>query len=156
MEKQQKRYGEWIYFVIIAVYFMVICCTVPVVYGINDDTTMRDIAAGAITGTPDGHLIFVKYALGKILSIIYLVLPGVDWYALVWLGLIVFCFILIVFRMHSLCMRKGVNPFLEILGYLIFFFVGIFETFCGISVYYGGSCDSRYCDICLLHDRADR
>ena len=98
MEKQQKRYAGWICFTIMAIYFAIIFCSGPVVYGINDDTTMRDIAAGAITGTPDGHLIFVKYALGKLLSIIYSVLPGMDWYALIWLGLIIFCYILIIYR----------------------------------------------------------
>ena len=121
MEKQQKRYAEWICFMVMALYIAIVCCTVPVVYGINDDTTMRDIAAGAVTGTPDGHLIFVKYALGKILSLIYLAIPGADWYALLWLGLILFCFILIIFRMHSLCVRRGESSFVEILGYLILF-----------------------------------
>ena len=121
MEKQQKRYAGWICFTIMAIYFAIIFCSVPVVYGINDDTTMRDIAAGAITGTPDGHLIFVKYALGKLLSIIYSVLPGMDWYALIWLGLIIFCYILIIYRIHSMCIRKNVNPYLETLGYLLLF-----------------------------------
>ena len=121
MEKQQKRYAGWICFTIMAIYFAIIFCSVPVVYGINDDTTMRDIAAGAITGTPDGHLIFVKYALGKLLSIIYSVLPWMDWYALIWLGLIIFCYILIIYRIHSMCIRKNVNPYLETLGYLLLF-----------------------------------
>ena len=121
MEKQQKRYAGWICFTIMAIYFAIIFCSVPIVYGINDDTTMRDIAAGAITGTPDGHLIFVKYALGKLLSIIYSVLPGMDWYALIWLGLIIVCYILIIYRMHSMCIRKNVSPYLETLGYLFLF-----------------------------------
>ena len=50
------------------------------IYAIADDIIMRDIASGAFSGTPDGHLIFVQYAIGFLLSRMYLWLPSVDWY----------------------------------------------------------------------------
>ena len=37
--------------------------TTGFVYAIADDVIMRDIASGAFTGTPDGHLIFMQYGL---------------------------------------------------------------------------------------------
>lgn len=58
------------------------------IYAIADDIIMRDIASGAFTGTPDGHLIFVQYALGFLLSRMYLWLPSVDWYGFFMTGVI--------------------------------------------------------------------
>ena len=49
-------------------------------YTIADDIIMRDIASGAFTGKPDGHLIFVQYALGFCISRLYLLSGSVDWY----------------------------------------------------------------------------
>ena len=52
------------------------------VYAIADDVIMRDIASGAFTGTPDGHLFFVQYALGRTISSLYggrcILQPGSD------------------------------------------------------------------------------
>ena len=58
------------------------------IYAIADDIIMRDIASGAFTGTPDGHLIFMQYVLGFLLSRMYLLLPSVDWYGFFMAGVI--------------------------------------------------------------------
>lgn len=50
------------------------------IYAIADDVIMRDIASGAFSGTPDGHLIFVRYVLGFLLSRLYLFNGNIDWY----------------------------------------------------------------------------
>ncbi len=55
-------------------------------YDIADDIIMRDIASGAFTGTPDGHLIFVRYVLGFLISRLYLLNRSVDWYGFVIAG----------------------------------------------------------------------
>ena len=49
-------------------------------YAIADDVIMRDIASGAFTGTPDGHLIFIRYVLGFCISRLYMLNRTVDWY----------------------------------------------------------------------------
>lgn len=49
-------------------------------YTIADDIIMRDIASGAFTGKPDGHLIFIRYAMGFCISRLYLLNGSVDWY----------------------------------------------------------------------------
>ena len=54
--------------------------TTGFVYAIADDVIMRDIASGAFTGTPDGHLIFIQYGLGFLISRFYLLNGQVDWY----------------------------------------------------------------------------
>lgn len=50
------------------------------IYAIADDVIMRDIASGAFSGKPDGHLIFVRYVLGFLLSRLYLLNGNIDWY----------------------------------------------------------------------------
>ena len=60
--------------------------TLGFTYAIADDIIMRDIASGAFTGTPDGHLIFVRYALGFLISRLFLLNRSVDWYGFVIVG----------------------------------------------------------------------
>ncbi len=55
-------------------------------YAIADDVIMRDIASGAFTGTPDGHLIFIQYVLGFAVSRLYLLNRSVDWYGFILAG----------------------------------------------------------------------
>ena len=56
------------------------------IYAIADDVIMRDIASGAFTGTPDGHLIFIRYVLGFCISRLYMLNRTVDWYGFFMVG----------------------------------------------------------------------
>ena len=58
-------------FLITAVYFLAVWKWIGFSYAINDDINMRDIASGAYTGTPDGHLIFMLYPMGFVLKSLY-------------------------------------------------------------------------------------
>lgn len=71
------------------------------IYAIADDVIMRDIASGAFTGTPDGHLVFIKYALGALLSGFYRLIPTVDWYGFFLVGVIFFGLFLVLYRGFS-------------------------------------------------------
>lgn len=55
-------------------------------YVIGDDILMRDIASGAFTGTPNGHLIFIQYVLGFLISRLYMLNRSVDWYGFLLVG----------------------------------------------------------------------
>lgn len=48
----------------------------------KDDGMMRSIANGNYTGTPDGHLIFIKYIIGWGISQLYLLNSAYNWYGL--------------------------------------------------------------------------
>lgn len=75
------------------------------VYAIADDVIMRDIASGAFTGTPDGHLIFMQYALGWCISRLYLVNPSVDWYGFFMAGVLFLGLSAVLYR--GLAARKS-------------------------------------------------
>ena len=68
-------------FGMMGLYFLFLHSRFSFIYDINDDVAMRNVAAGVITGTPDAHLIHVKYVLGLVISGLYAVLPGLDWYS---------------------------------------------------------------------------
>ena len=69
------------------------------IYAIADDIIMRDIASGAFSGKPDGHLIFVKFVLGWLISGCYLLAPRVDWYG--------FCMTGTMFLGMAACLYRG-------------------------------------------------
>lgn len=115
---QKKRVVSFgIFFLFLAVVFLVI----PVTYAINDDTAMRDIASGAMSGTPDYHLVFVKAALGLALQGLYTYLPGIDWYGCLWMGLILFSSALVLWKLLSFCEQKRKNIAVATALFLMFF-----------------------------------
>ncbi len=79
--------------------------TTGFIYAIADDVIMRDIASGAFTGTPDGHLIFVRYVLGFLLSRLYLVNDAIDWYGFFMAGCLLLALAVILYR--GLAMKRG-------------------------------------------------
>lgn len=94
-----------------------------IVYSINDDLAMLDIAAGTFSGRPDGHLIFIKYPLGFIISLLFLVNRHVDWYGLTLLGYLLLCLALIVFRVldSAVTTRQKIGGLLAVgAGFLLF------------------------------------
>ncbi len=85
-------------FVITGIYFIFIYQKIPFIYDINDDVAMRNVAAGVITGAPDAHLLHVKYCLGLVIAGLYCIAPGLDWYGLIMIGIILFAFSMILYR----------------------------------------------------------
>lgn len=76
------------------------------VYAIGDDVIMRDIVSGAFTGRPDGHLIFIKYALGYVLSRLYLLNNQADWYGFFMAGTLFLALAAVLYR--GLSEKKGI------------------------------------------------
>lgn len=80
-------------------------------YYINDDVTMRNIASGAYSGTPDGHVIYIKYVLGWILSSLYKIAQNIDWYGL------------LMFTTHFVCLAAVLGRMLNWFNMMNRFFV---------------------------------
>ena len=81
-----------------AAYVIVLGRIVPFVYGIIDDRSMMEIVSGQYLGVPDAHTIFLGYWYSLFLTFLYRIMPGVDWYALVYLLLQGMCMSLILYR----------------------------------------------------------
>lgn len=67
-------------------------------YDLNDDMLMQQILSGAYTGTPASHNIQNLYPFSLIVSALYRVTAGLDWYALVLLAIAAICYALTVAR----------------------------------------------------------
>lgn len=93
-------------FVMAGLYFIIAYQNIPFIYDINDDVAMRNVASGVITGTPDAHLLHIKYILGLVISGLYGLLPGLDWYGIILIGMILFAFGMVLYR--GLSAEKGV------------------------------------------------
>ena len=78
----------------------------PFIYDINDDVAMRNVAAGVITGSPDAHLLHIKYLLGLVIAGFYRLLPGFDWYGLALIGIMLFSLVMVLYR--GLAAKKGI------------------------------------------------
>lgn len=87
-------------------WFLFVYKTVPFIYDINDDVAMRNVAAGVITGSPDAHLLHIKYLLGLVISGLYQCFPGLDWYGLTMIGVVLLSFALCLYR--GLVSEKGI------------------------------------------------
>lgn len=66
----------------------------------KDDGGMRSIANGNYTGTPDGHLVYIKYVIGWIISRLYLIDSTYNWYGIVFQILIFGAFSLALISMR--------------------------------------------------------
>lgn len=80
---------------------LLFCRTTGFVYAIADDVIMRDIASGAFTGTPDGHLIFIQYVLGFLISRCYVLQPQVDWYGFFMAGALFLALAAVLYRGYA-------------------------------------------------------
>lgn len=56
----------------------------------NDDVMMMWLVSGAYTGTPEPYAIFIHPLLSGFFSVLYRILPGFNWYGLVWFSVIGF------------------------------------------------------------------
>lgn len=94
-------------FFLTGIWFLIVYQKIPFIYDINDDVAMRNVAAGVITGTPDAHLLHIKYVLGLFISGLYRLLPGLDWYGIVLTGILLFAAALILYR--GLSAEQGIG-----------------------------------------------
>ncbi len=63
-----------------AVFFFLVLRDGQQLFQFNDDLFMRDIASGAYSGMPDGHLVFIQYALGALIAGLYTLTATIPWY----------------------------------------------------------------------------
>lgn len=85
IEKLDKLYstewGRWIIsFVVTTVFFAVLYVKSPIVFFINDDENIMYTLAGYYTNGVTADHSFVNFVLGKIIRILYELLPMIPWY----------------------------------------------------------------------------
>ena len=104
---------------VLAVVYIAIYRTCGFYYAINDDITMQRLASGSITGTPDAHLIFIRYPLGVFISGLFKLFPQYDWYGLTLTGLMFLCYFLIARRIFSVTRGRSGRWWMRIAGIVL-------------------------------------
>lgn len=81
--------GVWI------VIFLFLAWALSIRFESNDDVVMLMISSGAYSGTPDYHLVFINVIYGLLLKSLYFILPGLEWYTVLFCLLHIISFSLI-------------------------------------------------------------
>lgn len=124
VETRHKIFSYLIAGIIATVYFLAAFTYIHPVYAINDDRAMYRIVSGEMTGTPDGHAIFILYPLSWFMSKLFKIVSFIDWYSVIMIGCMVFCLILLLYR--ALCL-SGKKKYLYVVGILALFHILMFE-----------------------------
>lgn len=111
-------------------YYWIATRFISQVYAIVDDVMIRNIASGATSGAPDGHLVYMKFALGAVLAFLYQHLPGIDWYGCVMIGFVLLAFGAVLYR--GLAAKKGPGWKLVYVLFCVGIFtcVGLYQMTC--------------------------
>ena len=82
-----------------AAYTLLVSLVFSWVYILNDDRFMKEVLSGVYNGTPDAHVIFIKYPFAAAIRELYRLLPGWDWYGVTLIGVSLACLGLILYRL---------------------------------------------------------
>ncbi len=60
--------------------FTLFFCFITPRFRTNDDIAMMELASGRVTGQPGEYLVYINIVVGKLLSMLYLGFPEINWY----------------------------------------------------------------------------
>ena len=84
-----------------ALLFLVIYKFIPIVYSTNDDRMIAEIVSGQFTGKPESYGIQMTYGFTWFLSKLYEVARKFNWYGIVLIGIQMFSFGTVLYRLQS-------------------------------------------------------
>lgn len=120
MTQEKKSVFENVIIILaVVISFALLYKTAGFYYEKNDDTTMQSLALGAVTGTPDGHLIFIKYALGLVISGLFKLNDQYDWYGITLVGCMLICYVICFHRVIFVTRNKENSTFIRVIYFLL-------------------------------------
>lgn len=124
----QEKFTNFIFslLVILGVY-AVLAYFFDFFYDLNDDMVIKDVLAGAYSGSPDGHTNQILYPLGFALSILYKILPEFPVFGFFLCSCFGICFWMITYRMQGFFKKEKVKITCVILMILIFLSLMVWE-----------------------------
>ena len=81
--------------------FLIIYKFIPIVYSTNDDRMIAEIVSGQFTGKPESYGIQMTYGFTWFLSNLYEITRSFNWYGIVLIGVQIFSFGAILYRIQS-------------------------------------------------------
>lgn len=83
------------------VYMLLLVIVFHPVFTIIDDKAIMEVLSGAYTGTPDGHVVYIKYAIAFIISSLYSLVNFIPWYGIFLIACETACIFLILLKSFS-------------------------------------------------------
>lgn len=84
-----------------AILFLIIYKFIPIVYSTNDDRMIAEIVSGQFTGKPESYGIQMTYGFTWFLSKLYELTRSFNWYGIILIGVQVFSFGAVLYRIQS-------------------------------------------------------
>lgn len=97
----------------------------------EDDTAYRTYLSGYFTGTPNAHVLYEKYIFTGFLSLLYRILPGIDWYGISFFLIFALSVFLVVKRIFEIVPNKSaavLGAIVYLTVYLTAFLKGMIEV----------------------------
>ena len=88
-------------FILTALFFAAVILLYDFTYGVIDDPFIATVLNGAYTGTPDAHVVYMKYPLAWILTVLFTWIPSVNWHFFLLAGCFALCLFVVNFRIAS-------------------------------------------------------
>ena len=120
--KQRTGWNLLLALFLTAVFFAAAACLYRFTYGVIDDPFITSVLNGAYTGTPDAHVVYIKYPLAWIFATLYKLIPAVNWHFLYLTGCFAACIFAVNYRICS-NVRKIQNKIIFCLLFMLLFWL---------------------------------
>ena len=135
LEDLSKKPLFWMF--VINLILIVYCLVLNTPYNeTNDDTGMRALASGSY-GDSGGYLVFINIIIGKFLTVLYAVLPNINWYTTFEILIVLISFTLLgILLIDKLGSKYGFSAYLLMVGIFYSEFLPVLQ-FTRISIMIG-------------------
>ena len=96
-------------------YFGLIFYLYPVCLA-QDDTMYRSLIDGSYLGYGEAHVMYIKYAFAYLLTILYKMMPAIEWYGVVFVGIYIVCLFLMLYKLIEILKKM----WLQLIGVIAF------------------------------------
>lgn len=80
--------------------FLLTCAIgIPFMYQVCDDKYLMQFASGQYTGSPSDYMIHIRFPISYVYAALYKVIPGVDWYGTIMIGMQLLCVTLLMYKL---------------------------------------------------------
>lgn len=99
-EKKNNRKWAAIWSCGASALFLLLCIIgIPFMYQVCDDKYLMQFASGQYTGEPSDYMIHIRFPISYLFSALYKVIPGVDWYGTIMIGMQLLCVTLVMYKL---------------------------------------------------------
>lgn len=96
-------------------YFGLIFYLYPVCLA-QDDTMYRSLIDGSYLGYGEAHVMYIKYVFAYLLTILYKMMPAIEWYGVVFIGIYIVCLFLMLYKLIEILKKM----WLQLIGVIAF------------------------------------